>query len=116
LLIWVAAMPCREERGHIKKGIAISLTSSLLMFSILAQFISRPALYAPVGIDGTPLYAGLLFFGSLYAPISLLIGIASNIMSPRPFGWGVGMGAARERRVNLTVSTAPVHMFRPLNL
>ena len=71
------------KRGHIRKGIVISLASSLLMFFILAQFISRPALYAAFGIEGTPLYAGLLFFGFLYAPISLLLGIASNMLSRR---------------------------------
>jgi STE24 endopeptidase len=69
------------KKGHIKKSIVISLTSSLLMFFILSLFISRPGLYEAFRIDGTPLYAGLIFFGFLYAPISMILGIANNILS-----------------------------------
>jgi STE24 endopeptidase len=67
--------------GHIRKSIAISLASSLLMFFVLSQFISRPGLYSAFGIDDTPLYAGLIFFGFLYTPISMLLGIVGNIRS-----------------------------------
>ena len=69
------------KRGHIKKGIIIALASSLLMFFILSLFITQGGLYAAFGIEGTPLYAGLIFFGFLYAPISMILGIAGNILS-----------------------------------
>lgn len=69
------------KRGHIKKSIVISLASSLLMFFILSLFISKQGLYAAFGIEGTPLYAGLIFFGFLYAPISMLLGIGNSILS-----------------------------------
>lgn len=69
------------KRGHIKKGMVISLASSLLMFFILSLFISKQGLYAAFGIEGTPLYAGFIFFGFLYAPISLILGIAGSILS-----------------------------------
>lgn len=69
------------KRGHIKKGIVISLASSLLMFFILSLFISKQGLYAAFGIEGTPLYAGFIFFGFLYAPISMILGIAGSILS-----------------------------------
>ncbi len=67
--------------GHIKKSIIISLASSLLMFFILSLFISKPELHAAFGIDGTPLYAGLIFFGFLYAPISMILSLLGNILS-----------------------------------
>jgi len=67
--------------GHIKKSIIISLASSLLMFFILSLFITKDGLYAAFGIDGTPLYAGLIFFGFLYAPISMILGLLGNILS-----------------------------------
>lgn len=67
--------------GHIKKSIVISLASSLLMFFILSLFISRPGLYEAFQIDGTPLYAGILFFGFLYTPISMILSIAGNVLS-----------------------------------
>jgi STE24 endopeptidase len=67
--------------GHIKKSIVISLASSLLMFFILSLFISKQGLYAAFGIDSTPIYAGLIFFGFLYAPISMILGLLGNILS-----------------------------------
>lgn len=69
------------KRGHIKKSIVISMLSTLLMFFILSLFISKEGLYAAFGIEGTPLYAGLIFFGFLYAPISMILGLLGNIMS-----------------------------------
>jgi STE24 endopeptidase len=67
--------------GHIKKGIIISLASSLLMFFILSLFITKQGLYAAFGIEGTPLYAGFIFFGFLYAPISMILNLLGNILS-----------------------------------
>jgi STE24 endopeptidase len=67
--------------GHIKKGIIISLASSLLMFFILSLFITKQGLYAAFGIEGVPLYAGFIFFGFLYAPISMILGLLGNILS-----------------------------------
>jgi len=69
------------QRGHIKKGIGISLASSLLMLFILSLFITKQGLYTAFGIEGTPLYAGFIFFGFLYAPISMILGIAGSILS-----------------------------------
>lgn len=69
------------KRGHIKKSIIISLASSLLMFFILSLFISQQGLYDAFGISGTPLYAGLIFFGFLYAPINMILSIANSILS-----------------------------------
>jgi len=66
------------KRGHITKGIIISVLSSLLMFFILSLFITKPELYAAFGVEGTPLYAGLIFFGFLYAPISMILGLETT--------------------------------------
>jgi STE24 endopeptidase len=69
------------KRGHVKKGIIISMASTLMMFYILSLFVSKAGLYAAFGIDGTPLYAGLIFFGFLYAPISMILGLLGNLLS-----------------------------------
>jgi STE24 endopeptidase len=69
------------KRGHIKKTLVISLASSLLMFFILSLFITKGGLYAAFGIEGTPLYAGLIFFGFLYAPISMILGLLGTMLS-----------------------------------
>ncbi|MCF8068228.1 MAG: M48 family metallopeptidase [Desulfobacterales bacterium] len=69
--------------GHIKKSIIISFASSLLMFFILSLFITRPGLYQAFQIEGTPVYAGLIFFFFLYAPINMILGLFGNIISRR---------------------------------
>ncbi len=69
------------KRGHVKQGIVISLASSLLMFIILSLFITKGGLYAAFGIEGTPLYAGFIFFGFLYTPISMMLGLLGHILS-----------------------------------
>jgi STE24 endopeptidase len=69
--------------GHVNKGMAMSLLTSLLMFALLAIAIKQPGLYAAFGLVDTPVYAGLVFFGFLYAPISMLLGIMANLISRR---------------------------------
>ncbi len=73
--------------GHIRKFIVVSLASSLLMFWILSLFINQPRLYEAFkvpfeGVHGQPpIYAGLLFFGFLYSPISMVLGLLGNMLS-----------------------------------
>lgn len=69
------------KKGHIKQTIAVSMASTLLMFFILSLFISEEGLYGAFGIEGTPLYAGLVFFGFLYTPISMILGLLGTILS-----------------------------------
>lgn len=69
---------------HIHKQLAIGLLSTGLMFFLLSLVINQPGLYEAFGLPGErplPLYAGLIFFGFLYTPISFLLGIATNVLS-----------------------------------
>ena len=70
-----------SQLGHVKKGIAMSLVTSLIMFALLALAIEQQGLYEAFGLDDTPLYAGLVFFGFLYTPISIALGILGNWIS-----------------------------------
>ncbi len=67
--------------GHLRKRVMMSLLTSLLMFMVLAIFIRQPGLYQAFGLDQTPLYAGFVFFGFIYTPVSMLLGIVSNAVS-----------------------------------
>lgn len=73
--------------GHIKKFIGVSLVSSLMMFWILSRFIAEPKLYEAFGVSfeairgQLPIYAGLVFFGFLYSPIGMILGLLGNILS-----------------------------------
>ncbi len=74
---------------HIHRMLVSAVLSTGLMFFILSLFISRPGLYEAFRLDmasvagAPPVYAGLILFGFLYAPISMLIGLAQNILSRR---------------------------------
>ncbi len=72
---------------HIHQMLFTAVLSTCLMFYILSLFITREGLYGAFGLDmalvagDPPVYAGLIFFGFLYAPISMLIGLVQNVVS-----------------------------------
>ena len=74
---------------HIRNMLAVAVLSTGLMFYVLSLFVTRPGLYEafrvpmdPVG-DAMPVYAGLVFFGFLYTPISHLLSLIQNLLSRR---------------------------------
>jgi len=72
------------KRKHIHKQLIIGILSTGLMFYVLSQAIRFPELYEAFGLPGDsplPIYAGFIFFGFLYTPISTLIGIITQILS-----------------------------------
>ena len=72
------------KKRHIHKMLAASIITTGLMFYILNIFVFRTGLYeaflvSTESIRGDfPVYAGLIFFGFLYAPISMLLGILQS--------------------------------------
>lgn len=77
-----------HEIGHYKKKHIISslilgtLQTGLMLF-ILSLFIGSPALSGALGVDEPSFHIGLIAFGVLYSPLSLLLGIGMNILSRR---------------------------------
>jgi len=75
-----------HEMGHWKKKHILKMTvTSLLqtgfMFALLSLFIDNKGLFAAFAMDHVSVYAGLVFFGFLYTPISTLLSILSNSFS-----------------------------------
>ncbi len=75
-----------HEMGHYKKKhiIKMMLASFIqmgIMLAILSLFLDNPMLFAAFGMEHMSVYAGLVFFGFLYAPISTLLGIFFNRIS-----------------------------------
>jgi STE24 endopeptidase len=74
---------------HIRKHLIASTLVMGVMFYALSVFISRPGLYAAFRVEMTPIggqapiYAGLVFFLYLFAPMSLLLSPLLNLMSRR---------------------------------
>lgn len=70
-----------NKKKHIVKSIILSSVTSLIMFSLLGFLISSPDLSAAMGGSQPSFHLGIFAFMILYTPISLILGIGSNIMS-----------------------------------
>jgi len=77
-----------HEVGHYKLkhviiGLVMSLVQSGLMIWLLSVAISRPELSLALGASSPSFYMGIVAFGLLFSPISMVIGIFTNIISRR---------------------------------
>jgi len=75
-----------HEIGHYKKkhtleDTLISLAETGLMLFILSLFIGHPDLSKALGATEGSFHMGVLTFGLLYSPISMILGLFSNILS-----------------------------------
>lgn len=66
--------------GHIPRMMILSLLCTGAQFYLLSLFISMPGLYAAIGVswpetEPAPIYAGIVAFGLLMAPINRLLSI-----------------------------------------
>jgi len=68
---------------HILSMMIISILQMGIMFFILSLFLGNQGLFAAFGMEQLSVYASLVFFGFLYAPISTLISIGFNAFSRR---------------------------------
>jgi STE24 endopeptidase len=72
-----------DRLGHVTRNLVVSIAHLGLMLWILSLFLFRPGLYEAFGIEGTPLYAGLVLFGLLYTPVERLLSIGFAALSRR---------------------------------
>lgn len=75
-----------HEIGHYKKkhtltGTFISLLTTGLTLFILSLFIGNPVLSQALGATDGSFHMGILAFGLLYSPLSLVLGILMNVIS-----------------------------------
>ena len=66
---------------HIHSGIILGSLQTGIMFFILSFFIMNPDLFAVFYMENLSIYASLLFFSMLYAPISILLGVFFMMIS-----------------------------------
>tara|TARA_B100001029_G_scaffold179232_1_gene188040 strand:+ start:9984 stop:11228 length:1245 start_codon:yes stop_codon:yes gene_type:complete len=66
---------------HIQKGIILGVIQSGIMFYFMSLFINNQELFAVFKMDNLSIYASLLFFGMLYAPIEMFLGFIFNYLS-----------------------------------
>jgi len=75
-----------HEIGHFKKkhtlkGMAVSVVTTGLMLFLLGLFVNRPELSLALGGKQASFHLGVMAFGLLYSPISMILGIIGNVMS-----------------------------------
>jgi STE24 endopeptidase len=77
-----------HEMGHYKKKhimltLIMGIAQTGLMFFLISIFISFQGLFDAFYIQEKSVYAGMIFFGMLYAPIDLFTGVFMNMLSRR---------------------------------
>jgi STE24 endopeptidase len=75
-----------HEVGHYKKkhsatGLVLATLQSALMFYLFSLFVGEDSFAVALGGTEASFHLGLLAFAVLYAPISMLTGLASNALS-----------------------------------
>ena len=66
---------------HIHSGIILSAIQSGIMFYILSLFLLDEMLFEAFYMDNISVYASLLFFSTLYTPISMIVGFLFSYIS-----------------------------------
>lgn len=75
-----------HEMGHYKKkhilqGMLLGIVQTGLMFFLLSLTISYQGLFEAFYMNHVSVYAGLIFFGMLFAPLDFFVGILMQIRS-----------------------------------
>lgn len=75
-----------HEIGHYKKhhviwSLILGIIQTGVVLYLFSLFVGSPELSAALGVDEPSFHIGLVAFGVLYSPISLVTGLAMNIFS-----------------------------------
>src|SRR5699024_11600661 len=66
---------------HDALPISISIVQTGVMFFLLSVFLSSQGLYEAFYMEQMSVYAGLIFFGMLYAPVDMILSMIMQILS-----------------------------------
>lgn len=75
-----------HEIGHYKhkhtiQGIILSLIQTGFTFYILSLFLAMPQISTALGVSQPSFHIGIIAFGILYSPISMIVGLGMNMLS-----------------------------------
>jgi STE24 endopeptidase len=71
------------KKKHILRSLVFSVILTGLMLFLFSLVIDSPLLSGAMGAELPSFHLGLIVFGILYSPLSLLIGLATNYISRR---------------------------------
>lgn len=69
------------KHKHTQKGLIISVIQTGITLYIMSVLIRIPSLSQAMGVSKPSFHIGILAFGILYSPISMIIGLFMNILS-----------------------------------
>ncbi len=69
------------KKKHIVKSILMSIITTGLMFFLISFFLNNEGLFSAFRMQRISIYASLIFFVFLYAPINMVISIFSKMLS-----------------------------------
>ncbi len=69
------------KKGHITKGMVLSVLQSGAIFFLLSLFLGQEQLFGAFGVETPSVHAGLVFFSLLFAPIDLVLSFAMSAFS-----------------------------------
>lgn len=69
------------KKKHIVKGMVTSIIQTGVVFYLLSVFLQAEGLFDAFYMEQMSVYAGLIFFGMLYAPIDMILSVFMQIMS-----------------------------------
>ncbi|NVM21375.1 MAG: M48 family metallopeptidase [Desulfobacterales bacterium] len=69
------------KKKHIFKSILVSIMTTGFMFFLISFFINNEGLFSAFRMQNISIYASLIFFAFLYAPINLVVSIFSKMIS-----------------------------------
>ena len=71
------------KKKHVVRNIISSVLLTGLMLFLFSRIVGNPALSTAMGAETPGFHIGLIAFGILYSPLSLIIGLLSNYISRR---------------------------------
>lgn len=69
------------KKKHVFRSLVFSVFLTGLMLFLFSLFVDNPMLSEALGVKSPSFHLGLVVFGILYSPLSLLIGFATNSIS-----------------------------------
>lgn len=69
------------KKKHIVKNMVAGILQTGVMFLLLSLFLHSPGLYEAFYMEQPSVYAGLIFFGLLYAPIEMILSVVMQMVS-----------------------------------
>lgn len=69
------------KKRHIVKGLVFGIGHTGVMLFLLSVFLSEAGLFEAFGMAHSSVYAGLIFFGMLYAPVEMVLSMVMNGVS-----------------------------------